>query len=351
MSDDAIRVNCVAYDFPPTPNSIVIEKLNEPTTVGDDNVLIRVHYGCLNFADVLMLGGRYQVKVPTPFVPGMEVAGVIAKIGSKVKNVKIGDSVVALTGSGGWATFIEVGSSTVMPFSRAPVSDELMRNAAALIVGHSTSHVALMYHKYGNLQKGQTVLVLGATGGVGLSAVQLAKNKGCKVIACASSDEKCNLAIEIGGADHAINYEKHKSDWFKQVLKFTNGKGVDIIYDPVGGDFTLQSLKCIAWGGKLIVIGFANGKIPSIPANLLLVKNCSAVGVFWGSHMQKDVNVILESVKELFGDLQKGLIKPYISKVYPAEQALDASLLLLERKAVGRVLIDFTKSSHKKSKL
>ncbi len=291
--DQTIKITCVAHDFPPTSKSLEISN-KQPGSLDNNKVRVRVHYACMNFADVLMLGNKYQVKLPTPFVPGMEVAGQIEQVGQNVKNMNVGACVIVLGGSNGWQTYIDVTPKECIPFSKTTVPDHVMRQAASLIVGYSTSHVALYHERYGNLKSSDTVLVLGASGGVGLAAVQLAKLKKCTVIGCASSDEKCQTVSKVGGADHVINYSE--KDWFKQVLKITNGKGVNVIYDPVGGDFTTQSLKCIAWGGKLLTIGYASGPIPSIPANILLVKNCAVIGVYWGSHMQKEPKTIMEYV-------------------------------------------------------
>lgn len=249
MSTEPIKVVCIAHDFPPTSKSIVIEKTT--TKILDpDQIRVRVHYACVNFADVLALGGRYQVKTNPPFVAGSEVSGVVEEIGKNVKNITKGSSVVAMA-PGAWQTYIDINPSLAIPIAKTTIPDALLQQAAALTVGYSTSHVALFHERYGNTKQGQTVLVLGATGGVGLAAVQLAKLKGCRVIACASTEEKCELAKKVGGADHVINYEQRKSDWFKEVLNLTGGKGADVIYDPVGGGFTLQALKCIAWGGQV----------------------------------------------------------------------------------------------------
>ncbi|KAG2374897.1 hypothetical protein C9374_010271 [Naegleria lovaniensis] len=390
-SSPPIQVTCHELLIPPNTETVTVSPISQPLPpLANNHLRIRVKYGALNFADVLQVGGKYQEKRLPPFIPGSEIAGVVCEINSSNEvnhhSFQIGDQVLLLAQKDGWQSFIDI-PIQYPAMIRVPKSIDL-KKAAGLFVAFSTSHVALTHPRHGNLQKckleldskeqvammkqtmthseqtmkhttnqqtqseqvamkqtmkkRKIVLVLGASGGVGLAACQIAKALGAIVIAACSSDEKCQLCKEKAHADHVINYEANKKDWFKTVLTdFTNGKGCDIIYDPVGGDLGMQSLKCMAWGGVWLVIGFATSHIPQIPANILLVKNCSASGVYWGSYMKHEPQVIQHSMKELFEMMTRGEIDPFISHVYPVEHVVKAMNDMLQRKTIGRVLLSF----------
>ncbi|KAF0982850.1 hypothetical protein FDP41_010829 [Naegleria fowleri] len=371
----SIQVTCHELLFPPNTESVTVTPQSHPLPpLAKDHLRIRVKYGALNFADVLQVGGKYQEKRLPPFIPGNEISGVVCEINSSSSqnhhhslnernnnlSFQIGDQVLLLAQKDGWQSFIDI-PIQYPAMIKVPKSMDL-KKASGLLVAFSTSHVALTHPRHGNLQKFELqqhsqqlqpssqqlknkrkiVLVLGASGGVGLAACQVAKALGAIVIAACSSDDKCQICKEKAHVDHVINYETHKKDWFKIILNdFTNGKGCDIIYDPVGGDLAIQSLKCIAWGGVWLVIGFATSHIPQIPSNILLVKNCSASGVYWGSYMKHEPNVIQQSMKELFGMMMRGEIDPFISRVYPVQQVVKAMNDMLQRKTTGRVLLSF----------
>ena len=335
------QIVCRELVYPPNEQSVVVEyqSVNELPALKPNWMRVRVVYAALNYADCLQVAGRYQEKLDPPFIPGREVAGVVEQVNSKDEKIKVGDQIIMLAEKDGWKSFVDVpiGYPALI---KVPKSVDL-KKAASLLVAYSTSHVALTHSRHGDLKKGQTVLVLGASGGVGLAACQIAHEMGCTVIAGASSEEKCKVCKEEGMADFTFNYSENKKDWFKKVLEFTKGKGCDVVYDPVGGDFTLQSIKCTKWGGVLLIIGFATSKIASIPANLLLVKNIRASGCYWGSYMKYEPHVLQQSMKDLFEMLLKGKINPLIGEVYPAEKIVQAMNDMLSRKTVGRVLISF----------
>ncbi|KAL9647330.1 hypothetical protein ABK040_011696 [Willaertia magna] len=341
------RVVCKKFSFPPNSESLeVVNSDNNNFTLPplkENHIRIKIKYGALNFADILSVGGLYQEKSNPPFIPGNEIAGIIIDINNvsdnKQINYKIGDEVILLAEKNGWQSYLDL-PIDFKGIIKVPKGLDL-KSASGLMVAYSTSHVALSHERHGNLKEGQTVLVLGASGGVGLAACQIAKAMNCKVIACASTDEKCKICKDYGQVDYTINYKKNEN-WFKEVLEYTKGKGCDVIYDPVGGNFTLQSLKCIKWGGRLLIIGFASSKeIPKIPTNLLLVKNVNVSGVYWGSYMKYEPNVIVESMKCLFKWCLLGKVKPFVSKVYKIEDIHQAMKDMLERKTIGRVLLGF----------
>ena len=269
---------------------LVIEDMASPEAKGS-GVKIRVRAAGLNFPDTLIIEGKYQFKPTMPFSPGGEMAGEVIAVGDKVTRFKPGDRVMGLTGYGAFAEEVVVAEANLLPVPDA-MSDE---EAAAFTMVYGTSYHALKQRA--NIQPGETLLVLGASGGVGLAAVELGKAMGARVIAAASSAEKLEVAREAG-ADELINYtEEPLKDAVKKLAK----NGVDVIYDPVGGDFTEQALRCMAWEGRHLIVGFAAGDIPKIPANLLLLKGCQMLGVFWGSFTMKDPKASAQNMMELLG--------------------------------------------------
>ncbi len=319
-------VLCKAFGLPET---LTLAEIPSPS-VGAGEVKIAVQACSINYADVLMIQGLYQEKPPFPFSPGLEAAGIISEVGAGVTHLKVGDRVAALVGHGGLAEEVVTAAYTALPI---PASMSFT-DAAAFAVAYGTSHLALAHRA--NLQAGETLLVHGAAGGVGLTAVQIGKLLGATVIATASTAEKLAIA-RANGADYVINYREEK--FSERVKEITHGKGADVIYDPVGGDVFDESLRCIAWEGRLVVIGFASGRIPSAPANLALVKNCSIVGVYWGKYAQRDPQTLLRSLGQLFQWYEAGQIRPHISAVYPLAETAAAMNVLLGRQATGKVVV------------
>ncbi len=297
---------------------------------GPGQVLVAVHAIGINFADGLMVLGQYQEKPPLPFVPGLEAAGIVEACGEGVTRVKPGDRVVALVDTGAYA------EALVAPEDRLfPVPDGMdLVTAASFAVVYGTSHLAL--ERRARLQPGETLLVHGAAGGVGLTAVEIGRAMGATVIASASSPEKLAMAA-LHGADHLIDYTHE--DLRERVRAITNGRGADVIYDPVGGDVFDASLRCVAWEGRILVIGFASGRIPQAPANILLVKNASVIGVFWGAYRQRDPQVVRDSLSTLFGWCAEGRLKPHISHRLDLAEAAAAIGLLRGRQSTGKVVL------------
>ena len=270
------------------------------------------------------------MKPELPFSPGMECAGEVVEVGSAVKGHKVGDRVLAMTGHGGFAQEVVVKASLLIP-----LPDSMsFKHAAAFPVAYGTSHVGLDYRA--GLKKGETLLVLGAAGGVGLTAVEIGKAMGATVIAAASSAEKLEVCKQYG-ADHVINYAEE--DIRDRVKEITGGKGADVIYDPVGGDAFDAAMRSIAWEGRLVVIGFASGRVPVAKANILLVKNVSVVGFYWGSYNIKKPEVVMQSLKTLLEWYDNGTIKPHISHEMPMEQAGEALEMMIQRKSTGKVVL------------
>ncbi len=293
-------------------------------------VVLDVHAAGVNFPDSLIIEGKYQFKPPFPFSPGGEAAGVISAVGEKVSQFKVGDRVMALTGWGSFAEQVAVPAYNVLPM---PAGMDFT-TAAAFSMTYGTSMHALKQR--GNLQAGETLLVLGASGGVGLAAVEIGKAMGATVIAAASSAEKLAVA-KAAGADHLINYSEQS---LKDELKtLTKGQGVDVIYDPVGGPLFEEAFRSIAWNGRMLVIGFASGEIPALPANLPLLKGAALIGVFWGAFAQRQPQDNVANFQQLFAWYAEGKLKPLVSQTFPLEKAGDAIDTLAKRKAVGKVVV------------
>lgn len=306
-----------------------VEELPAPI-VKPGHVVVDVKSCGVNFPDTLIVQGKYQQKPPLPFAPGMEVAGIVNTVGEGVEHLQPGDHVLALPGWGGFAEQVLVNASRVVALSKSID----FNTAAGFMLTYGTSHHALIDR--GQLKADETLLVLGAAGGVGLSAIDIAKTIGAKVIAAASSDDKLALCGEYG-ADELIDYGRE--DLKERVKELTNGKGVDMVYDPVGGDFAEPALRATGWRGRYLVIGFAAGAIPKIPLNLTLLKGCSIVGVFWGSFTQREPENNHKAMAELLTWLQEGKLKPHVSAAYPLDQSLQALQDLVDRKAKGKIVV------------
>lgn len=312
------------------PETLVFEEV-ESRPLDKDQVRIAVHAAGINFPDTLIIQGQYQFKPDLPFSPGAEAAGEVTEVGANVSKVKVGDRVAWFSVSGGYADEIVAVESEV-----TPISDSMdYETAAGMFLTYGTSYHALVQRA--NIQPGETMLVLGAAGGVGLAAVDIGRALGAKVIAAASSDEKLALAKQYG-AEMTINYSTE--DVKKRTKELTGGKGVDVIYDPVGGELFEQSLRAIARKGRMLVVGFASGEIPKLPANLVLLKDCQVVGVFWGQFTMLEPDVNAQNIKDLVRMFEDGSIKPLISARYPLEKAADALHDILARKVTGKVVLD-----------
>ena len=311
------------------PEKLVLEEVPSPP-LRDGGVRIAIHAAGVNFADTLLIAGQYQDRPPLPFIPGMEVSGVVTEVASGVTHVKPGDRVLASVGRGGYAEEIVAEADIV---HRIPDAMDFV-TAAGFPVAYSTSHGAYAWR--GRLKPGEWVLVLGASGGVGLTAVEIAKAMGATVIAAAGGAEKLAVA-ERAGADHLVDYRRE--DLRERVKAITGGRGVDLVYDPVGGDAFDQSLRCIAWEGRVIVIGFAAGRIPQIPANLVLVKNIDVIGFFWGSYRRYKPHLMVQSYQQLFAWFAAGKLKPHVSHRLPLAQAGEALALLRARQSTGKVVL------------
>ena len=293
-------------------------------------VRIRVEAAGVNFPDALIIQKKYQLQPPLPFVPGTEVAGTIDAVGDGVARLRPGERVVAFVGIGGFAEYVCVSQAQVAPLP--PGVDAAV--AAGFTLTYATSQHALA--ERGQLKAGETLLVLGAGGGVGLAAVELGKLAGARVIAAASSKDKLDAA-RSRGADELIDYAQ--ADLREAVRSLTDGRGVDVVYDPVGGQYTAAALRTLAWRGRLLVIGFAAGEIPPIPANLLLLKEVSAVGVYWGEFAKRDPAGNRRLMAQLFGWLAEGSLRPVVSKRYPLVDTANALQDVLARRAVGKLVI------------
>lgn len=300
--------------------------------LGEHDVLIDVKAAGLNFPDVLTIQGKYQMQPDMPFVPGGECSGVVAAVGAKVSRFKVGDKVISMGGTGAFCEQIAVNEHGTFPMPEALSFEQ----AAGISITYFTSYHALKQRA--DIQPGETLLVLGAAGGVGTTAIELGKLMGAKVIAAASSAEKLELCKSLG-ADEVINYsEENLKDRIKEL---TGGKGVDVVYDPVGGDYAEPAIRGMAWNGRYLVIGFASGPIPEIPLNLALLKGCSIVGVFWGRFTAEEPAVNLKNIEELWALFEEKKIKPVVTDSFPVEQYEAAFDCMVERRARGKVIINF----------
>ncbi|OCC25482.1 NADPH:quinone oxidoreductase [Croceicoccus estronivorus] len=297
---------------------------------GAGDVLIEVSAAGVNFPDGLMVQGKYQTKPDLPFVPGSELAGIVKAVGADVRGITPGTRVAAFSGIGGFAELAAVPAAQV--FALPEKADVV--TASGILITYGTSYHALKDRA--GLQAGETLLVLGAAGGVGLAAVELGALMGARVIAAASTPEKLALAREYGAAE-TIDYANE--DLRGRIKELTGGKGVDVVYDPVGGDMTVPAIKALAWGGRHLVIGFAAGDIPQIPANMLLLKSAAAVGVLWGNSLRADPVHHAGNIAQLMEWLAEGKICPAIDAVFPFDQAIEAINHVMERRARGKVIL------------
>ena len=293
-------------------------------------VLVEIKAASLNFPDLLIVQNKYQIKPPLPFVPGSEYAGVVQAVGEGVTHLQPGQNVACLSGTGGFGTHTIAPAALCMPLPPGfPHVD-----AAAFIMIYATSHHALVDRA--QLKAGETVLVLGAAGGVGTAAIQIAKAAGAKVIAAASTDDKCALCTALG-ADATINYSTQN---LRDALKtLTEGKGPDVIYDPVGGEMTEQAFRSIAWRGRHLIIGFANGPIPALPLNLPLLKGASVMGVFWGEFAKREPQNNAACLMQLAAWYMEGKIKPVVEHTLPMSQLKQAFALMGSRQVRGKVVL------------
>lgn len=311
------------------PEALVVEHVPDPP-MGPTEVRIGVHACGINFADTLLIAGTYQLKPMPPFIPGMEVAGEVLECGQEVRRCRAGDRVLATPDYGGFAeqTVVSETDTFVIP-------DHMdMATAAAFPVTYGTSHVALQCRAL--LRGGEILVVHGAAGGAGLSAVEIGKAMGAEVIATAGGAEKLAVA-GAHGADHLV--DSRAEDVRARIKSLTRTRGADVVYDPVGGELFDASLRSIAWSGRILLIGFASGRVPQIPANIVMVKNVAVIGVHWGSYRSHDPGVLADSFEQLFAWYRDGRLKPHVGETYPLESAATALRTLLGRKTVGKLVL------------
>lgn len=319
-------VVCEAWGVPDT---LKVKELQDPQP-GPGQVVIDVQAAGVNFPDVLIVQGKYQFKPELPFVPGSEVAGVIRSVADDVTTFNAGDKVIAFVPTGGFGQQLLAPAQALIPMP--PGMD--FETAAAITLTYGTSYHAIVDRAM--LKNSENMLILGAAGGVGLAATEIGKALGARIIACASSDEKLEVCRRHG-ADVLINYSKQ--DLREAVKAATGGKGPDVIYDPVGGEYTEPALRSIAWGGRHLVVGFANGEIPKLPLNLTLLKGASLMGVFWGEFTKRDPQGNMANMRQLLQWLHEGKIKPHISGRYRLEDAAQALNDMAARKVTGKVVV------------
>ena len=321
ICENPIGVDALQWKEVPTP---------EP---GPGEVRLAVRAASLNFPDILIVQNKYQIKPPLPFVPGSEFAGVVEAVGEGVKGLRAGARVAALGGTGGFGTHAIVAADRLMPLPDAFAFED----AAAFAFTYGTSYHALMDRAA--LRPGETVLVLGAAGGVGTAALQIAKAAGARVIAAASTDEKCALCRRLG-ADETLNYGAANLPSLREALKaMTGGKGPDVVYDPVGGDLAEPVFRSIAWRGRYLVVGFAGGGIPSLPLNLPLLKGASVVGVFWGDFVKREPRANAAALQQLAAWYVEGKVKPVIDTLLPMSELHTAYARMAKREVLGKLVL------------
>lgn len=318
---------CKAYG---PPENLVVEDIAEPE-LGPGQVRVGVRACGVNFPDLLVIAGKYQIQPPMPFSPGAEFAGDVIEVAADVQQVVPGQRVAAVSLFGGMAQQICVDAGTVVPLP----DDVDYVPAAGFLLPYGTAYHAL--RQRADLQAGETLVVLGAAGGVGLAAVEIGAMMGATVIAAASSAEKLELAAEYGAAQQ-INYTE--SSLKEQINDLTAGRGADVIFDPVGGDMFEQCLRAVAWRGRILVVGFTSGQIGQAPANLMLLKGSSVVGVFWGRFAEQEPETNARNTAELVRLLQQGKLKPHVSATYPLEQTAKALQVVAARRALGKIVIE-----------
>lgn len=321
LCENPIGVEALSWKQLPTP---------EPQA---DEVRVAIKAASLNFPDLLIVQNKYQMKPALPFVPGSEYAGIVEAVGADVRQVKVGDAVAAFGGTGGFGTHAVVKAALVMPLPAGFALDD----ASAFVLTYATTHHALLDRAV--LKAGETVLVLGAAGGVGTAAIQIAKAAGARVIAAASSDEKCALCLQLG-ADAAINYGGANLPKLRDEIKrLTDGKGPDVVYDPVGGDLAEPVFRSIAWRGRYLVVGFAQGGIPALPWNLALLKGASIVGVFWGEFARREPKANAQALAQLAQWYAQGIVKPVIDRRLPMNELPEAFAIMGSRQVRGKLVL------------
>lgn len=313
------------------PGALAFGEMPQPH-LGPRQVRIAVKAAGLNFADTLIVQGRYQVKPALPFIPGLEAAGTVTEIGAEATGIAVGTRVMAAIGIGAFAEEVVCNASAVFPM---PDAMDFV-TAAGFPIVYGTAQAALA--RRAALRPGETLLVLGAAGGVGVAAIEVGKAMGATVIAAARGGDKLEVARRHG-ADHVIDYASE--DLRERIKALTAGRGIDVIFDPVGGDVSDAALRSLAWEGRIVIVGFAAGRIQQIPANLLLVKNIAAVGLFWGEYRNRDPELVHEWFAVLARWYEAGKIKPHVSHVLPAEKAPEAMEMLLARKSTGKIVLTF----------
>jgi NADPH2:quinone reductase len=314
------------------PESLVIEQRDAPQPAAGQ-VLVDVVAAGINFPDVLVIAGKYQVKTAPPFIPGNEAAGTVSAVGKEVKRTKVGDQVIMTPSGGAFAEKCVVDESMLMPLPPGLGFGE----GAGFAITYGTSYHALK--QSAELQAGETLLVLGAAGGVGISAIEIAKAMGARVIAAASTEQKLAFASEAG-ADATINYSN--ASLRESVKELTDGKGVDLVYDPVGGELAQAALRSLAWHGRYLVIGFASGDIPQFPANIALLKEARIIGVWWGTWAAQNPRVQLDNVKEMAKLISAGKLRPRVTESYALDDFREAFRTITERRALGKVILKMT---------
>lgn len=311
------------------PPQIGVEDVPAPS-LNPGQVRLRVHAVGFGFPDALQVAGKYQVKPDCPWVPGNETAGVVTEVASDILHIRPGARVLAMASQGGLAEECVVNASSLILLPDSMT----MAAAAGFLVNYGTTYHALVQRA--NLKAGETLLVLGAAGGVGITAIEIGKALGARVIAAASSPEKLEIAKKYG-ADEVFDYTK---DTIKaKVKEFTADRGIDVVYDPVGADYAEQCVRSMAWNGRYLVIGFAGGKIPAIPLNLALLKGCSLVGVFWGAHTRREPDVHAANLRALFKLYEDGKIKPHVTEMNGLQSFTEALEVLNGRRSTGKVVI------------
>ena len=311
------------------PESLVLEELASPTP-GPGQVVVSVKAASVNYPDVLIIQNKYQVKPPLPFSPGSEMAGTVKALGAGVTVVKPGDRVIAFSAHGAFAEEALVDAGRLVPI---PDGMDFV-TAAAFLLTYGTAHHAL--RNRANVKAGETLLVLGAAGGVGIAAIEIGKVLGLRVIACASSEEKLAVCRQHG-ADATINYASE--DLRERIKALTSGAGADLIFDPVGGAYAEAAIRSSNWRARFLVIGFADGEIPKIALNLALLMERSIIGVYWGEWSRRTPGEFAGAVRELAGWFREGKLKPHVSATYPLDRAAEAIRLLADRKVKGKVVV------------
>lgn len=318
----------VCHEFA-SPKELKLEEISSPVP-GDNQVLIKVSACSLNFPDTLIVQGKYQFKPELPFTPGSDISGTVLAVGANVNHLSIGESVMGFVPYGGFAQEVIAPGKTIFP--KPSQLDHGI--AASFLLAYGTSYHALKNRAC--LKAGETLVVLGASGGVGIAAVELGKQMGARVIACASTAEKIAFC-KAHGADEGINYQTENLK--ERIKALTQGKGADVVYDAVGDTFSEPALRAMAWEGRFLVVGFAAGNIPKIPLNLTLLKGCQIVGVFWGSWASQFPKDNMQNTLELLQWLSEGKLRPHIHKKYPLSKVPEAMEEMMQRKVMGKVII------------